>query len=176
MPLLDNSERYGQVTRLLHWVIALLILWQFLSAGAHFLLEDTSIEELIWPTHKPLGFLLFVLVIVRASWAITNLSRRPKSVNLGAKLGHLAIYVLLISVPTLALVRQYGSGKPFEPFGMPLMPGFGGEKIAWMVEAGNLLHGWLGWALFALILGHIFMAFWHRKSGAAEDVLPRMWR
>ncbi|MGB1582972.1 MAG: acyl-CoA dehydrogenase family protein, partial [Solirubrobacterales bacterium] len=51
--------------------------------------------------------------------------RRPPSVSLAAKLGHLAFYALLFGIPGFALLRQYGGGKPFEPFGIPLMGGQG---------------------------------------------------
>lgn len=176
MSLSDSVDRYGRISRFLHWAMAVLILWQFLSAGAHFLLEDTAIDKFLWPSHKPLGFLLFSLMILRTVWAIANLSRRPASLNMAARLGHIALYVLLFLVPALALLRQYGSGRAFEPFGIPLISGFEAEKIEWMVEPGNLLHGLLGWALLVLILGHIFMAFWHRRKGGTENVMPRMWR
>lgn len=176
MSIRDSSDRYGQVSRILHWGMALLLLWQFLSAGAHLLLEDTLIEQFFWFTHKPLGFLLFVVIFIRIAWALTNLSRRPQSINMAATLGHVAIYGLLVIIPGLALVRQYGSGKPFEPFGIPLFPGFEADEIAWMVAPGNLLHSWLGWALLAMIFGHIFMVFWRKRSATHTDVLPRMWR
>lgn len=176
MTLTDNTDRYGGVSRVLHWGMAILILWQFLSAGAHFLLEDTVIEEFFWSTHKPLGFLLFALIFIRLIWALINASRRPASINVAAKAGHAALYAFLIIVPGLALVRQYGSGKSFEPFGIPLFPGFEGEEIAWMVAPGNLLHSWLGWLLLAMILGHISMVVWHRRGTTHTDVLPRMWR
>ena len=172
----DSAERYGRVTRCLHWGMAVLMLVQFLSAGAHWLLEDTAIEKLLWPSHKPLGFLLMVLVLVRLGWALANVSRRPPSINLPAKLGHLALYALMVVVPSVALIRQYGSGKPFEPFGLPLMGGFEGDKIEWMLDLGGLLHGELGWGLLALIAGHIVMALWHRGGAPEQNVLPRMWR
>ena len=31
-------------------------------------------------------------------------------------------------------------------------------------------------ALLAMILGHIFMVSWHKRSATHTDVLPRMWR
>ena len=37
--------------------------------------------------------------------------------------GHGLIYLLMVLVPSLALLRQYGSGKPFTPYGVPVMPG-----------------------------------------------------
>ena len=173
--MFDSKEHYGKVTRFFHWGMAVLILWQFLTVGSRVLMEDTAVEQFMWGTHKPLGVLLLLLIAARITWALVNLSRRPPSVNLLATLGHIALYALLLIVPTLGLLRQYGSGRSFEPFGIPLFSGFEG-KIEFLVEPGNLLHGSLGWTLLALIVGHIAMAVWHRKREGAIDVLPRMWR
>lgn len=118
--------------------------------------------------------MLFLLAAVRIIWALISMNQRPVAINVAAKLGHIALYSLLIIVPALALVRQYGSGRAFEPFGLPLMSGHN-DKILWMMEPGNLLHGVLGWLLFTFILGHILMVVWHRKSSSHQDVLPRMW-
>jgi len=174
MSLKDNAERYGLVSRVLHWGMALLILWQFLSAAAHYFLEDTSIEAFFWPSHKPLGVLLLVLMILRLLWAFINVSNRPKSVSMLAKLGHLALYLVLITVPILALIRQYGSGRSLEVFGVQLFSGFETEKIKWMTDLGNNFHGELAWALLVLIVGHIIFAFKHRKS--EKEVISRMWK
>lgn len=174
MNIKDNVQRYGTASRALHWGMALLLLWQFLSATLRVVAEDTAVEQFFWSTHKPLGFLLLILAGLRLLWALSNLARRPPSVSAMATLGHLGLYALLIAVPSLALLRQYGSGRAFEPFGLPLFAGFEGEKIAWMVEPGNLLHGWLGWLMLAMIIGHIVMVRIHRRSASQEDVLPRM--
>lgn len=171
----DTHDTYGTVTRILHWGMALLVFWQFLSAGSHLLLEDTAVEAFFWPTHKPLGFLLFVLILLRAVWALMHLRVRPPSVHHLATAGHVLLYLLVIAVPSLALLRQYGSGRVFEPFGLPLFPGFEGDGIDWMMTPGNLFHSWLGWTLLALIVGHVFMAFWHRRRPDQPDVLRRMW-
>ncbi|MBV34276.1 MAG: cytochrome B [Rickettsiales bacterium] len=174
MTIKDNNQRYGKVSRILHWGLALLILWQFLSAAARFFFEDTSIEAFFWPTHKPVGFLILVLMVLRLVWALLNVKRRPESVNLLAKLGHASMYLLLIAVPVVALFRQYGAGRSFEPFGIPVFSGFEGEKIRWMIDLGSDFHSTLGWILLALIVGHIMMAFWRQKSDKTS-VIPRMW-
>jgi cytochrome b561 len=96
-------------------------------------------------------------------------------VSTPALLGHVTLYALVFIVPALALLRQYGSGRVFEPLGIPLFPGFEGERIDWMMAPGNLLHSWLGWLLLALIVGHIGMAYWHRRRPDQPDVLKRMW-
>ncbi|HAM76263.1 MAG TPA: cytochrome B, partial [Alcanivorax sp.] len=64
---------------------------------------------------------------------------------------------------------------PFEPFGIPLMGGLGGEEIEWMQVPANLFHGWAGWLLLLMIVGHIVMVARHRKAADQTDVLPRMW-
>ncbi|WP_105901760.1 cytochrome b [Vibrio gangliei] len=171
----DNTQKYGNITRIIHWVMALLFIWQSLTAVAHFLLPDTPIEDFFWPTHKPLGLILFTLAVIRMLWAFMNLSNRPKVVSVAAKLGHIALYGLMVIVPLLALLRQYGSGRAFEPFGIPLMAGHS-DKVAWMIEPGNLLHSTLAWLLFAAIVGHIIMAIWHRVSPSHENVFPRIWK
>ena len=171
---IDNQKRYGRVSRILHWGVALLIVWQFLSAAAHYFLEDTAIEAFFWPTHKPLGVLLLVLVVLRLLWALINISRRPTSVSLLAKFGHIALYSLMIAVPVTALIRQYGSSRAFEIFGIKIFSGFEGGKIQWMMDLGKNWHSELGWALLALIVGHIVMVMWHKRS-AKNNTLPRMW-
>ena len=176
MSVLDNAQRYGAISRFLHWGVAVLLLWQFLSAATHALLEDSWLDELMWATHKPLGFLLLIIIALRLVWALLNVPRRPAAVSRLAALGHRALYALMIVIPVLALIRQYGSGRAFSPFGIPLMDGFDSEKIEWMVGLGNLLHGELAWLLLAFTLGHIVMAFWHRIRKSHEDVLARMWR
>ncbi len=176
MSVSDNTSRYGLVSRVLHWGMALLLLWQFLTVGARVTMEDSAIDEFMWATHRPLGFLLFVLIIIRILWALINRARRPASVSLAARLGHIALYALCALVPALALLRQYGAGRSFEPFGIPVFSGFEGERIQWMVSLGNNFHGTLGWILLTLIIGHIAMTIWHRKRAGQVDVLPRMWR
>lgn len=175
MSLTDNNQRYGTVSRILHWGMALLLLWQFLSAASHFFFDDTAIEAFFWPSHKPMGLLLFVLIIIRIIWALINVSNRPPSISWLARLGHIVLYLLLLAIPTLGLLRQYGSGRSFEVFGITIFSGFESEKIQWTLDLGGLLHGELGWLLLALTIGHVIMSYWHKKSKTTDNVMPRMW-
>lgn len=174
MQLLDSPQRYGTVSRFLHWSMALILAWQFATALSHWLVADSAMDEFFWPTHKPLGLLLVLLVALRALWSLHNRQHRPPSLSPMARLGHLGLYVLMTLVPLLALARQYGSGRAFNPLGLPLMPGFDGDELRWLTMPGNLFHGWLGWALLLMIIGHIVMVFVHRRRPRDEDVLARM--
>ena len=168
----DCAQRYGSVTRLLHWGMAIVLGWQFVTVLAHVLLEDSALDKFAWGTHKATGLLLMVLVVIRLLWAFYNRNRRPAAVSIPARLGHLALYALLFVIPFVALLRQYGSGREFVAFGMTVMPGFDG-KIEGMIAPAGLLHGNLGWLLLFMVIGHAAMAFVHRRQGG-EDVLARM--
>lgn len=172
LALMDSSTRYGWVSRILHWGMALLFIWQFSGAGARVLLEETAIERFLWGTHREVGVALMALVILRALWAMANASRRPPAVSVMARLGHVALYGLMIAVPSIALIRQYGSGRALDVWGINLMSG-GGERIEWMTNLGGLLHGELGWALLALVVGHIAMAVLHRRL-TNHSIMTRM--
>ena len=173
MQLLDNHARYGSLSRLLHWGMAIVLGWQFVTVLARVLAEKSALDNFMWATHKPVGLILMVLVVIRLLWALLSLARRPASISVMAKLGHWAMYACMVIVPLVALLRQYGSGREFVAFGYTVMPGFSGPKIDWMVNLAGLLHGNLGWALLVLIAGHVLMAFMHRGQGE-KNVLPRM--
>ncbi|MDO5288815.1 MAG: cytochrome b [Pseudomonadota bacterium] len=168
----DTSTRYGSVSRFLHWLMAAGIIWVLLSATVHALAEDSTLDAFMWPTHKHVGSVLFVLALVRMAWALMQARRRPSAPNALARLGHGALYALMLAIPLIGLLRQHGSGRAFSPLGLPLFQAHE-DKVQWMVELGGALHGELGWALLALVIGHVFMAFWHRRK-PTEDVLPRM--
>lgn len=175
--ILDTPERYGSVSRTLHWGMAVLFGWQFAGALLHAFARETDVARFLWATHRDLGFALLLLLLVRGAWGVANFGRRPKRsstfLGLAAAVGHLALYVLMFVVPAAALLRQYGSGRAFSPFGLPLMSGFEGGPIRWMTVAGNMLHGALGWVLLALVAGHVAMVFIHRRLWK-DDVLSRM--
>ncbi|WP_292053583.1 MULTISPECIES: cytochrome b [unclassified Brevundimonas] len=162
--MFDNGLKYGLVTRVLHWVMAALLVYQLGGVVAGAALGETPLTETWGSSHKPVGFTLFVLAVIRALWGLVNLTRRPKPheglIGRLAVIGHLALYVLVLAVPAIALIRQYGSGRPFEPFGIPLMAG-GHERIEWMTKLGGDWHGELGWVLLVAIVGHLIMALVH---------------
>lgn len=170
----DTPARYGTVSRVLHWVMAGGFAWIFASAIAHATARDSALDSLLWPTHKHVGSVLMALALLRAAWALAQARQRPPGVSVLARLGHGALYALMLAIPAIGLLCQYGSGRAFAPLGLPLMPGFdASQKMEWAVNLGGLLHGELGWALLALVVGHIAAALWHQRPGSTP-VLRRM--
>ena len=174
---MDTPAGYGRISRLLHWLMALLFAWQFAGAILYVSIGDTALTRFVGGRHFDMGALLFLLVLLRGGWGLLNLRRRPPHpgrLGRAARAGHAALYGMMLLVPALALLRQYGSGEAFAPFGIPLMPGFPG-KIPWMMAPADLLHYWLGFLLLAMILGHVAMVFLHRWWWR-DDVLGLMTR
>lgn len=172
---LDTPQRYGRISRAFHWLMAALFAWQFAGALLYVAIGDTAVTRFVGGSHFTLGFTLFVLVLLRGVWGLANIRRRPPHdgrLGRAASLGHGAIYALMIVIPSLALLRQYGSGKPFTPYGIPLMPGHD-SKIAWMIAPADLLHYWLGFTLMIVVIGHVAMALLHRLRWR-DGVFTRM--
>lgn len=172
----DGSDRYGLVSRVLHWGMAGLFTAQFLSASAHWALpRGHAVRDALWSYHTMLGTTLFLLVILRGIWGLVNLSKRPShsgAVGQAAKLGHVALYLLMVIVPALKLLSSAGGTRGFSYLGVQIFSGRASE-VAWMQTLGDW-HGELGWVLGLLVVGHIAMAVvWHRLI-QRDDALKRM--
>jgi cytochrome b561 len=174
--LRDDGLRYGLVTRLLHWGMALMFAWQFTGMALRMALGRQPLVAFFVGTHGAIGATLMALAALRALWGLYNLKHRPPQehglLGLAARLGHLALYGLMLLVPLLALLRAHGSGRGLTVFGLPIVPG-ASEKVDWMVNAGNAAHGLLAWCLLGLVAGHIAMVIIHRHVWK-DDVLHRM--
>lgn len=173
----DRPQGYGLVSRVLHWLMAVLFAAQFLSAILRFIDRDMALSKAVWGLHYTLGFILLVLVALRAIWGVLNLrARQPHGqglIGLASMGGHLALYALMILVPAVALLRVYGGGRGFAVFGLQIFqPGARDEAL---MAPAHLLHGPAGWALLALVAGHVLMVFVHRYLWR-EDILGRMTR
>jgi cytochrome b561 len=155
IPMRDTPLLFGRVTRSLHWLMAALMLWQFLGMGL----------RLIFGRQPWLGY------FVGSHQMIGN---GAGLIGLAARLGHLALYVLMLVVTIVAILRAYGSTRAFAPFGFEIFPARS-EEITWMTKLGGALHGELAWLLGALILGHVFMVGVHEAMWR-DGTLARMLR
>jgi len=172
----DREDRYGRITRLMHWTMALLFGWQFMGMIVKIVVGRSPLTAFLVGTHRPVGLVLLALCIVRIVWALYNWRQRPPQADglggLFARLGHLALYALMLVIPSLALLRQAGSGKAFSFLGIPISTNTGVE-IGWMTAPANLLHGVLAWCLLALVFGHVIMVLVHRYY-LKDGTLSRM--
>lgn len=160
----DDRLGYGTVTRWLHWGIATLLVWQLAGMILKNVLGRTPLMGFWVGSHASVGTLLLVLIVARAIWAYRHRNQRPPyqsgPVGTLARIGHIALYTLMLVVPTLAVLRMIGSNRPIKLFGVELR-GPTEAPVEWMTAPANLLHGTLAWLLLALIVGHVAMALVH---------------
>jgi cytochrome b561 len=181
LPLRDTERVYGRITRLLHWSIAALLLWQFIGMALRLALGRHPVVVVFVGSHQKIGTVLVVLITLRVIWALANRGHRPGHgsglLALAARFGHLLLYAVMMVSPVAALLRAYGSERPFAPFGFqifaPQVP-----EIGWMVRAGDALHGEMSWLLLALVAGHVVMVGLHEgmwRDGTLARMVGR-WR
>jgi len=173
---MQQVEKYHAGWRMLHWAMALMVLtlvpiglWMASRAEANIWGELTN---LLYSTHKAIGFSVLLLMIVRI---IVKIRLRtppypdeiPRKLQMAAKGLHHLMYVLLVLTPLFgwagvtafpALITLGGYHLP----AMPLVPE--NSDLAARLFA---IHGALAIALSVLIAGHIAAAMRHllRKDG-----------
>lgn len=170
--LVDTKTRYGTITRLLHWLMAVGFLWMLFTATVHFIDKDSALNEAVWRFHPLVGFTMLMLGVIRVVWLLIQRTRRPDN-DLNVRLGHLALYVLMILTPFLAFMRAYGSGRGFSYFSWQIFAPRD-SKVEFWIDLANQWHSVFGWLLFLFIIGHTIMAFYHRSKGPEHNVFPRI--
>lgn len=158
----DNQNRYGIVTRFLHWSIAILVLWNFLRfANGINDGENWITQTLVKPFHSSIGLLIFVLVVIRIIWMLVQRKNRPAPLAYPklAKAGHHAMYLFLFLTPLTAMIYLVGRGVGLKFFDYQIIAG--GEKSQLLIDIGHL-HGPFSIVLGLLIVGHIAMALYHK--------------
>ncbi|MDO5643211.1 MAG: cytochrome b [Paracoccus sp. (in: a-proteobacteria)] len=171
---MDTPQAYGRVTRALHWIMAALILWQFLGMGLRLGFGRQPFVSTFVGSHQPVGLILLGLILARMIWAFAMRRRRPAHLRLAwaARLGHGALYALMLVVPLLALIRAWGGARAFAPFGFQIFPARD-PAVEWAVTLGDMLHGELAWVLAVLIAGHVAMVILHERVWR-DGTLARM--
>ena len=174
----DSPLRYGLVTRVLHWGMATLLAWQFLGMGVKLTLGRHPLTAFLVGTHKPIGTALMLLILLRGVWGLAQWRRRPPhpATRAGrlASLGHALLYALMLYVPMVALLREFGSGRGFAPWGIPLLPATG-ERIVQLMAPANLSHGLVAWTLLALITVAVLVAGPPGTGAALEHQTDPAW-
>lgn len=174
----DTKERYGVVSRLLHWGMALLVIWQVLKLFDRINDGQHWVGEVLVPWHISIGVLIGVLVIVRIAWALRNNDNRPPApppptLGMLARAGHIALYVCLVLMPLTGIAIMVGNGYGLEAFGIQLVSR-SDTGIPWMATIGGAIHSPLAWLLVLLVIGHAGAALWHgfvRKDGVLQRML-----
>jgi cytochrome b561 len=160
---MSTKTRYDLSQIVLHWLIAILIAvnW-FLGDAMNHAFRDllrtngTSALDSGANAHRLIGISVIVLVLLRV---VVRLIRKgppeapgSKAMQLGAKVGHLALYVLMLAVPVTGYLSYSNLDR-----------NMGG------------IHGAVTNLLLIVAFGHAILAFYHHyvlKDGLLYRMFP----
>jgi cytochrome b561 len=168
----DTPTRYGSISRLLHGLTAVLVLIQFTRFFDDAVDKSHWVNSVIKPLHGSLGFVLFVVIIIRIIWMISQHNHRPIPHQFAklAKAGHHLLYFLVVLMPITGMCYVLGKGYDIKVFDTLVIPNNGPSEN---LSAIGQLHAPIAWLLLIVVLGHIAAALYHH-FGAKDDTLKRM--
>lgn len=185
MGLGNTATGWGWPARLLHWLMAGLILFQ-LGIGFRMvnLVSDVALKFGLYQTHKSWGFVIFCLALVRIGWRLVQPAPlpppgTPRGAVAMARAAHIALYVLMIVLPLSGwltasaspLQDTYGlKNLVFTWFELPDPIRPGSEALE---DRLATVHAWAAFGLAVILLGHVAAAFWHHLR-RRDGVLRRM--
>jgi cytochrome b561 len=174
------AARFSMSSRLLHWLMAVLIL-AMLFIGVGMTASVSRRYSLLVSIHRPLGIAILVLVGFRL---INRLLTRspplpftlPTAQRLAAHGSHLLLYILMFAMPLIGWGMLSAAGYPIVLWGAwqlpPILPQQEGV-YAFLRQ----LHTILAYLFFVIVMMHLAAALFHgliRRDGVFESMAS--WR
>jgi cytochrome b561 len=183
MAMANTAARYGAVSLLMHWGMAVLLV-VLLAMGWYMVqLPDAGFDRekiRLILAHKSLGMLALLLVLARIAWRnVTVRPPLPATVpdwqKSAAYFVHLCFYALMLALPLTGWLMSSAGGFPvYLWLDEGLLPALIRENpslFRLLIE----LHRWLAYALLVLLLAHAGAALAHhfvRRDDTLRKMLP----
>lgn len=173
---MSSPVSYDPVAKGLHWLMAVLIIGLWCVGLTMEEMPKGDLRSQIIGMHKAFGVVVLALVVVRLAWRATHRAPElpgamPALEQLGAKLGHLALYALMIALPIDGILMSQSAGRDVNVFGF-VLPVFV-EKNEQMKHFWGEGHELMAWALAVVLVVHVAAALRHHIV-LKDDVMRRM--
>lgn len=164
LPIKNTDDRYGLMTILIHWLMAIIIIG-LLALGLYMAdlpISPAKLKYYGW--HKEFGLLVLMLVIVRVTWRLRNinptLANLPRWEELAARSVHWLFYFFMFANPITGWLISSAAGLPVSFFGLFTFP-----TLIAASEPNRIfftgIHEWLAYGLIATVCLHVAAAFKH---------------
>ncbi len=183
MQLKNSEERYATITKLFHWVMALLILGMLVMGLKMVTLPMGPDKLWVYGIHKSTGIIILFLAFLRLSWRQVNYQpkipeakgiapRIFKLMEFAAKTTHAMIYILFFAMPFTGWAMSNAYGFPVSVYGWFVMPNLVApdKDLAKTLET---IHDYGAYLLIALLVMHVGAALFHHFI-LKDIVLKRM--
>ena len=175
----NEPGRYGRLSRLYHWIIAVLFLLLVpMGVFTTMLPYDVEYRQAFYVIHKSVGLTVFALAGARVIWLMLSpgpgLSPELQGwERLAARTAHVAMYFFLVAFPISGFVLGTSLGKlsHFYFWDLPLL----WEPHEASLAAARWMHKIiLPFAFYLVFLGHILGAMKHQFVDKHESSFRRM--
>ena len=169
--------RYTTTAIALHWLLAAMIVGSFVFGLYMTSLPMSPARLKYYNWHKWAGIVILTLSALRLLWRLTH--RPPAEPPMpawqrrAAHAAHAALYVLFFAVPLVGWAYSSAAGFPIVVFGVLPLPDFVPVDRD-LAEALKPWHGWLAYALAAVVVLHVAAALKHQFVDR-DRLLARMW-
>ena len=173
----NTAERFGVVSKTLHWLTFVLLIAAFTLAVSMVNMPFSPRKLEFYSWHKWVGVTIFLLAIIRLAWRLANLvPHQPDSLppwqRRLAALSHAALYAILIVMPVTGWIMSPALNLPVVYLGLiPIPSPFGVDRA--LGETMKVVHLSLALLLLALVSIHVLAALYHHFI-QRDDVLRRM--
>lgn len=173
----NTDERYGTLSIVLHWLMLVLMVAVYATINLRELYpKGSDPREALKALHFMLGlsvlFFVTIRIYARAIAPSPKITPQPSAaIMLAAKLGHLALYGLMIATPILGWVLLSAAGKPVPFFGLEL-PALTAENKD-LAKSIKEIHETIGELGYYLIGIHAAAALYHHYI-VKDNTLTRM--
>ena len=180
---LRNTDRWGPVSQLLHWLIVLLITMMAVVGLVMVELPPTPKYFWVYDLHKSTGLLLLALVLLRLGWRLyagapAPLPEVPAWQRRLATATHALLYLLILAMPLSGWLYDSASGlRPLRWYGLFDVPRLSAPDEG-TADLALAAHEWLFWVLLVLVIAHAGAALYHhlfRNDATLARMLPRGW-
>jgi cytochrome b561 len=177
---MNTQARFPAVSRLLHWLMAAMIV-AMLFIGVSMAASVSARYELLVSIHRPLGIAIFVLCVIRFVNRFINPPPElpdtvPSLQRFAAKASHIVLYALMFVTPLVGWGMLSAARYPIVLYGPLRLPPILPHDLMLYVWLRDL-HTDLAYLFFAIFLAHFGAALFHgliRRDGVLASMAS--WR
>lgn len=173
-----TRSRYDNVAMTFHWLTVVLVLSLF-ALGELWGYAQRPLRQELVVLHMSLGILLGLTVAARIVWRLMPGHRVAPAVTglteTLSRLVHWLLYALLVVQALFGWYVRWSEGEAMSFFGLPI-PSPLTSVSRGMHHQIQEWHGWVGWAIVIVALGHGAAALYHHfvlRDRVLVRMLPR---
>ena len=177
MQLKNQSQTYGWISIVLHWMVAIVVLGTFALGFWMVDLDYYSTWYHDAPNiHKSIGVLLILAMLARFLWNQVNIKPQPLAEsalqNSVAVTVHLILYLLVFAIGVSGYLISTAESQPIAVFDWFEIPAWF-SPFEDQADIAGEFHEWLAYGLMGLVALHALAALKHHVFNK-DNTLKRM--